>query len=425
MSDALLPADGTKVETGTTPVLPQNGMAATEKGVTVEEGPETEPSKPNLFADAYDHLSSWFSVLGPPRVEDETRANLDKIPPFEERLDYIKVLEGATENTLKAGTALPFEAFVRGNALDVVSRLILLALLRSALDPQSAGGIRLIKIIHALGANDVGRQREIRHRLDNESDLRDLELIECVPFLDLTQRLYRLPYRMVDLLTDGVGDGLGLPDIRVNQLQALTALAYDVRRLMDAVPMPAHETENMWQGPRPGRPGWDWTLLRRRKLAARLEAAYRSESDAIGKELRRLQLEGTERLAWAMLYHDSGAEQVGLPIPFGLSFCGCEEDAEIAAQCLLGPNSKLAKAGGLRFNRNDGPLLGRLVALSQEARNRVALWPRLAFVNKPGASLDLAGDDQRALGFASNGSNGSTSIQDRTASLRAAAGGAS
>ena len=147
-------------------------------------------------------------------------------------------------------------------------------------------------------------------------------------------------------------------------------------------------------------------------LAARLEASYRQETDAIGAELRRLDLTGDERLVWAVLFLESSAKEVGLAVPYLLSFSGWHDDAEAAAERLLGRGSKLAKAGALRFSRADGPLLARVVALSQEARGLVALWPRSAFALTPETSLDLAGNEARPLGFVPNGS----ALQDRVAS---------
>ncbi len=359
----------------------------------------------------FHYLTAWFRALGPSRTENESPASLDEIPPFDDRQDLIRGLEQVTEDSLAAGARLPFEAFVRENGLDLTDRLILLTLLRAAHDPQSPGGLRLILILRALGASALGRQVEVRRKLDEAGPLRDLGLVECAPIPDLTQRLYRLPRHLVDHLTTGEGDTLGLPAVPRNPQEALDRLEYDSRRVVDAIQMPAHDTDQMWQGVRKGHPGWDHTALRRERLAARLEASCRQESCRIGAELRRLDPIGDERLAWALLFLDSSAEEVGLAVPMVLAFTGWQDDAEAAAERLLGPSSKLGKAGVLRFNRTDGPLLARLVALSQDARGRAALWPRKAFTMKPGG-LDLVADQQRTFGFGANGGR----IEDRSAS---------
>ncbi len=374
----------------------------------METTPPPKRPEQDHFEDGFHYLTSWFRLLGPAYIDDESRARLDVIPPFEERIDSMKALEGATANTLEAGIPLPFEAFVRENELDFIDRLILLSLLRNGLDPQSQGGLRLIRIMHALGANHVGRQWEVRSRLETKGALRDLDLIECAPSSNPAQRLYRLPRRMIERLTTGEGDGQGLPDLPTNRQEALDDLEYDTRQLIDAIRLPAHETENMWQGVRPGQPGWDWTVLRRGRLAARLQAAHRCTDDAIGAELRRMELTGDEQLVWAVLFQDSSAEQVGLAVPYVLKFSGFHANAEAAAERLLGTGSKLARAGVLRFNRTDTALLPRIVGLSQEARSRVSLWPKNAFVLRPGASLDATNGEQRTLGFGGNGR-----IQDR------------
>ncbi len=372
----------------------------------------TETSQPDRFEDHFHYLTAWFRLLGPARHENESPAAMDEVPSFEPRRDFLAGLELITARTIEAGIELPFEAFVRENGLDLTDRLILLTLLRSALDPQSQGGLRFIRILWALGADSVGRQIEVRRRLDEEGLLRDLGLIECAAHPSLLERSYRLHRPTAGFLAAGRGDTLDLPRVPESQLEALELLDYDTRQLIDALKIPFHEAYQIWQGVRKGFPGWDRTALRRGRLAARLEASYRQETDAIGAELHRLDLTGDERLVWAVLFLDSSAKEIGLAAPYLLSFSGWHDDAEAAAERLLGRGSKLAKAGALRFSRADGPLLARVVALSQEARGRVALWPRSAFALTPETSLDLAGNEARPLGFVPNGS----ALQDRVAS---------
>ena len=283
------------------------------------------------FQTPFHYLTAWFRVLGPIRTENESPAALDEIPPFDDRQDLIRGLDQVTQDSLAAGVRLPFEAFVRENGLDLIDRLVLLTLLRAAHDPQSPGGLRLIQVLRALGSSDFGRQVEVRRKLDEEGPLRDLGLVECAPIPDLTQRLYRLPRRLVDYLTTGDGDTLGLPAVPRNPQEALDRLEYDSRRVVDAIQMPSHDTDQMWQGVRKGHPGWDHTALRRDRLSARLEASYRQETCRIGAELRRLDLNGDERLAWALLFLDSSAEEVGLALPMVLAFAGWQDDAQAAA----------------------------------------------------------------------------------------------
>jgi hypothetical protein len=371
--------------------------------------PSTKRPEPTRFEDAFDYLTSWFHLLGPAYMPDESRAGLADIPPFEDRIASMKTLERITECTSEARISLPLEEYIRQNELDLIDRLLLLSLLRAALDPLTDGGLPLIKLLWALGASSVGAQWEVRRRLDHAGQLRDAGIIECVPSPDLFRCRYRLSSRFIQYLTTGDADNRGLPRIPENRLEALDALQYDITQLIEAVKLAPHDTGPLWHGVRPGHPGWDRTVLRRGRLAARLQAACR-QNDSVGTELRRLELNTDDRLAWALLFYDSSAEQVGLAVPFVLTFVGCDEDAEPAAARLLGPKSKMAKAGVLRFNRTDAPLLTRIVGVSQEARSRVALWPKNAFAMKPGFSLDLTSEEQRTLGFAP--SNG---IQDRTA----------
>ena len=155
----------------------------------------------------------------------------------------------------------------------------------------------------------------------------------------------------------------------------------------------------LWQAPAEGRPGWDHLALRRWKLDRRLEASVRSESSPVGAEIRRLGLEGAERLAWALLLHDAQADPVGVAMPLLVRFTGRVPDPEAEARRLVGPGSKLAAHDGVRFNRADGPYLARVAWLSREASLRVVPWSRDAFAVRTGTDGEPTTTVPRRFGF--------------------------
>lgn len=362
--------------------------------------PKKGPAAPP-FDGPLDHLEAWFEVLGPPRFPDENPAALDAVLPIHSRAGFLALLLARTEATEAAGVALPFEAFLRENGLDLLDRLILLALLRHAHDPQADRGMRAIRLIHATGADTLARRHEVLHRLEEEGRLRDLAAVQSIPDALVGARSYRLAPHLVEPLTTGSGDPEGLPEISPDPIEALEQLVFDVLRLSEAVLMRYPATETIWNAARKGAPGWDHTGYRRFRLTARLEASARTEGDPFGAEIRRLALEGEERLAWAFLVADSQSDEVGLAVPQVLRMAGRHPDPHGAAERLLGPGSKLGRSDALRFNRRDGPLVAKAVWLSRDARSRVIPWPKSAFLVK-GASEEEAGTVAR-VGFDSSG----------------------
>jgi hypothetical protein len=203
----------------------------------------------------------------------------------------------------------------------------------------------------------------------------------------------------VEPLTTGAGDPEGLPRISEDATEALQELRFEVARVVEAVGMDSTKPIVMWQAPAEGREGWDPVALRRRRLAARLEASVRCATSPAGAEIRRLGLEGDERLAWAFLLHDAQADPVGVAVPLLVRFAGRFRDPEAEARRLVGPGSKLAGGDCVRFNRSDGPFLGRLVWLSREASMRVVPWSRDAFVVRMTTDGEPVAGATRRLGF--------------------------
>jgi hypothetical protein len=174
--------------------------------------PNGEPPKVRPFEDAHQYLEAWFGVLGPNREPDESPAALSNIPSFDERRGYFDYISDCTRASLEAGLGLPLEAFIAQHELDIVDRLILLALLRAALDPVSDGGISFVYVLRALGAESYSRRATVVSRLDEEGKLRDLCAVHCIPSSHLKDRFYRLAPWLVKPLTMGAGDVDGIPE---------------------------------------------------------------------------------------------------------------------------------------------------------------------------------------------------------------------
>ncbi len=397
--------------------LVQNACAISKETAIVDDemnipGDEKEVKKEIEivpFTNGLDHLNAWFGALGdaPP---SELLPLLVPTEVPKSVYAQIPALLLRTVRSVEGGITLPFEEFSLEHDLDVVDRLILLALLREAHGPRSGCGISVAHLFLAVEATTLSRRLDVLSRIEELGKLRDLRMVECLPGWTRDERRYRLAERFVGPLTHGGIDTLGLPILSPDPIEALQALATDVRLLGAVLTLGCLDAHKVWGGARQGGPGWDSTAPWREVLEARLEASARSESDRIGEEIRRLRLEGSERVAWALLLADADEEEVGVKVPRIVQATGRHIDPEGAAEELLGPESKLGRADCIRFNRADGSVLGRIAWLSREARGRVIPWPRGAFYVKPGVDLEALPFTPR-VGFDPYG----TQTQDRIA----------
>ena len=219
------------------------------------------PPEATPFANAFHYLDAWFALLGPAREEGESLASLDRIPDFDERQGYLTFLLERTEKSLAAGTALPFEAYVRAHGLDLLDRVILLALLRMAHNPQERGGLRLVRLLRALGANSLERQWEVLSRVETSGRLRDLFAVHCCPSANRLERFYRLAPWLVDPLTTGEGDPEGVPVLSPDPVATLDTLTFEALNVIEAVNSNPTQAGTNWQGPATG-PGWDLAVRR-------------------------------------------------------------------------------------------------------------------------------------------------------------------
>lgn len=226
------------------------------------------------FATAAECLEAWFLALGP--MTGSSGRHPTGIVPIDERLPALKRLAARTKATRETGLAVPVLDAIEGLGLDLLDRLLLLGLLRDALDVRSNGGRRTPSLCDAAGAASWTQQQLVRRRLDEEGALRRFGLVESDNDSAPGERLYRLAPRWREPLLAGKTEAplerLELPPTPGGRLQSAFTFA---AALLDRVSADPAERCAVWAYPVPDGPGWD-AAARCRRMLRLLAAEYAS-----------------------------------------------------------------------------------------------------------------------------------------------------
>ena len=282
----------------------------------------TTPAETGPFASAAECLESWFLHLGP------MKGSSDRHPsgtvPIEDRLPFLRRLSARTKATRRAGIAVPVLDAIEALGLDLLDRMLLLALLRDALDVRSNGGIRASSLCDAAGAASWAQQDLARKRLDEEGALRRLGLVESDDDPAPGECLYRLAPRWREPLlagkTEAPPEVLDVPPTPGGRLQlAFTTAA----TLLDRVSPDPAERCTVWAYAVPDGPGWDAAARVRRLLLCMAEEYLSADGAASADPL-------------AVLLREAGATTVREAALLVLLLCRGDDDAPLSWG-LLGP----------------------------------------------------------------------------------------
>lgn len=279
--------------------------------------PETGP-----FRSAAECLEAWFLHLGP--MTGSSDRHPTGIVPIEERLPILKRLAARTRATREAGLAVPVLAAIEKLGLDLLDRLLLLGLLRDALDVRSNGGRRTPSLCDAAGAASWTQQQLVRRRLDEDGALRRLGLVESDNDTAPGERLYRLAPRWREPLlagkTEAPLEDLELPPTPGGRLQCAFTFA---GALLDRVSADPSERCTVWAYPVPDGPGWDAAARCRRMVRLLAEAYVATDGPASADPL-------------ALLLRESGATTAHEAALLILLLARGEDDTPVS-WAVLGP----------------------------------------------------------------------------------------
>jgi hypothetical protein len=233
--------------TGTTP----EGRNATPSA-PAPAGPGAPP-----FRDGKECLDAWFGALGPMSGNPST-THAGLFSPVGERLPALRRLAERNRASRAAGVTLQlFDAF-DGLGLDLLDRLLLLALLRDASDVRTGRGLNLGQLCDAVGAADWSQQDAVRTRAEVAGTLRRLRILQSDADTVGPERCYRLDPRWKGALLGGRTEPgeESLPEAATSAAR-LQATLYRAGRLLFLVGPLHTDRVQAWSDARPDAPGWD------------------------------------------------------------------------------------------------------------------------------------------------------------------------
>ncbi len=281
----------------------------------MRRSPRDDGARDEPFASAEAGLEAWFRALG--RLSPSSEKHPTGIVPVEERLPALRRLAARTRATRRVGVPLGALDAVEALGLDLLDRLLLLALLRDALDVRSIGGLRTFSLCDAAGAASWTQQRLVRRRLDEEGALRRLGVVESDGDPAEAERLYRLAPRWKEPLLAGrveaPDETFELPTTPGGRLRyAFTAGA----ALLDRACADPHDRTTVWSRPVADGPGWDGTALCRSVLfelaGAYLAAGGPASADPLALLLREAGATTVHEAALLLLLLLPGEESAAL-----------------------------------------------------------------------------------------------------------------
>jgi len=220
------------------------------------------------FTDAATCLEEWFCVLGP-LTGFPCTDHPSGILPFSERLPEIDLLLARTAATRQAGTVVAVLDALDTLGLDLLDRLLTLALLRTSMDSRLRQGLRFRELCEAVGAAEWRDQEDLRKRLEEKGALRHLSLLQSDDDTLEAERLYRLSPVWKSPIpagrTEPEPERVELPGSAAARLQAAVVEAIELVAWF--APGPGIRSSG-WAHPVYDGPGWDHLGSRRRALSS-------------------------------------------------------------------------------------------------------------------------------------------------------------
>ena len=328
---------------------------------------------PAPFRDEKEGLDAWFAALGPMNG-NKSSGHASLFQPISERMPALRLLADRSRATRRAGITLRFLDAFDGLGLDLLDRLLLLALLRDAVDIRAGRGITLAYLCDFAGAAEWSHQDVLRSRLEVAGTLRRLRIVQSDADPVAQERCYRLDPRWKASLLGGltVPGEESLPE--GHRSCPASGHLYRASHLLYLVGPPHTERVQAWSDARLDGPGWDSLSRAREFLSISLSSYLCADGAALSDPLAVVLLEAgvtspaEAALLAVLLSRDADDEPVAWSL-LSDALAGLP-GFEVGFAALAGPESPLAIAGLIEAAGRAGEQEACLRA-SRAARTRV------------------------------------------------------
>ncbi len=244
--------------------------ATTEGRHASPSAPTAAGACPAVFRDEKECLDAWFGALGPMSGNPST-THAALFQPIADRMPALRLLAERTRATRAAGVTVRLLDAFDGLGLDLLDRLLLLALLRDAFDVRTGRGMTLGQLCDAVGAADWSHQDVLRTRAEVAGTLRRLGLLQSDADTVVPDRCYRIDPRWKAALLAGLTEpGEESAPEAATAAARLQATLHRAGRLLFLVGPLMTERVQAWSDARPDAPGWDSLSPARRALTSTL-----------------------------------------------------------------------------------------------------------------------------------------------------------
>ncbi|HQR66107.1 MAG TPA: ATP-binding protein [Thermoanaerobaculia bacterium] len=288
------------------------------------------PPATGPFRDQWDYLKEWFALSA------EIGRGIHRKDPADEPLRRLPALLDRSAVSRNEGVDLPVESFVLRHGLDLVDRLLLVALLREALRLASDGGVVLCHLMNAAGVEGLEKCETVRARLESKGTLRSKGFLECNQDPVPSHRLYRLPPALLPHLVPS------RPPAAVPGTTESEAVDFLCRHVGEVQRILAGESRSdtlPWRmAPREG-PGWSESRAAVEELASAIQSLASAKRGDISDFFLSLEAQFEQQALGALLIHDARRGLGGVPASQALGFVSLVSGCRQSALLFAGPDS--------------------------------------------------------------------------------------
>lgn len=388
------------------------------------EGANAEET--SLFTDQEAYLEAWQQFFAPLFPFKEDAARPDSVTLNRQ----IEEISRRASRSLEAGIQFPVESFLLSHNLDLVDRILFMALAcetrrivavgesedaaRTILtdEPWVVQGSCFSNLCALLDIVASVSPEEVEQRLERDGVLPSLGLVERFGFATRKTFRYRIAPRRLDVISgkkafpvelselDEPDDGLYEQFLRLLWLVYAAAVNREDTDWNTYISC-MHRAECWtWESKNPVRGDWDPSETGRIELEHFIQALSRAAMEPFGKLVKELDLDSSSSMTLAILIliHAHGHAETSGRLIKAVAGLGRKKDPSI--RDVIGPAAPLVTSGVIQVHRK-GPLMSWQLAISPRYRSSLVPYsitpPRPSDQRVAGDPVTIVESDGRTL----------------------------